>query len=106
MNRLIAPGLVLLVLAVLFPAFTSSRWSSDATQKKNNLMVGVAKINITPQTPVPMSGYGSRDEVFKGIHDSLYATAVVFDDANESIYQIRVRPRISWHGGSSPNAIK
>jgi len=33
-------------------------------------------------------------------------TAVVFDDSNEAIYQLRVRPRLSWHGGSSPSAVK
>ncbi|MFC1754328.1 ATP-binding protein [Thermoproteota archaeon] len=33
-------------------------------------------------------------------------TAVVFDDANESIYSMRVRPRFTWHGGASPNALK
>jgi hypothetical protein len=32
-------------------------------------------------------------------------TAVVFDDLNEKIHKIRVRPRISWHGGGSPNAL-
>jgi uncharacterized protein len=33
-------------------------------------------------------------------------TAVVFDDLNEQIHQIKVRPRVSWHGGSSPSALK
>jgi hypothetical protein len=33
-------------------------------------------------------------------------TAVLFDDANEQIYQIRVRPRFTWHGGASPSAVK
>jgi hypothetical protein len=33
-------------------------------------------------------------------------TAVVFDDLNEKIMMIRVRPRLTWHGGSSPTAIK
>ncbi|MBI4738892.1 ATP-binding protein [Candidatus Woesearchaeota archaeon] len=37
-------------------------------------------------------------------HDK--GTAVLFDDANEKIYQIRVRPRLTWHGGSSPTAVK
>lgn len=32
--------------------------------------------------------------------------ALIFDDTNEKLYQIRVRPRLSWHGGSSPSAIK
>lgn len=31
--------------------------------------------------------------------------ALLFDDTNERIYQIRVRPKITWHGGSSPSTI-
>jgi intein/homing endonuclease len=31
--------------------------------------------------------------------------AVIFDDTNEKLHQIRVRPRFTWHGGSAPNAI-
>ena len=31
--------------------------------------------------------------------------AVVFDDTNERIFPIRVRPRYTWHGGESPSAI-
>jgi hypothetical protein len=33
-------------------------------------------------------------------------TAVVFDDLNEKIMMLRIRPRFTWHGGSSPSAIK
>jgi hypothetical protein len=33
-------------------------------------------------------------------------TAVVFDDLNEKIMMMRVRPRFTWHGGASPSAIK
>ncbi|MBN2454805.1 ATP-binding protein [Candidatus Woesearchaeota archaeon] len=32
--------------------------------------------------------------------------ALLFDDTNERLYPIRVRPRITWHGGSSPVALK
>lgn len=32
--------------------------------------------------------------------------AVLFDDTNERLYPIRVRPRFTWHGGSSPTAVK
>ena len=32
-------------------------------------------------------------------------TAVVFDDVNERIYPIRVRPRFTWHGGEAPLAM-
>ena len=31
--------------------------------------------------------------------------AIVFDDTNEKLYPIRVRPRYTWHGGSSPSAL-
>ena len=33
-------------------------------------------------------------------------SALLFDDINEKIYPIQVKPRVSWHGGSSPTAIK
>ncbi|MBN1544970.1 ATP-binding protein [Candidatus Woesearchaeota archaeon] len=33
-------------------------------------------------------------------------TAVVFDDLNEKIMMVRIRPRFTWHGGSSPSALK
>ena len=31
---------------------------------------------------------------------------VIFDDSNEKLYPMRVRPRFTWHGGDSPSAIK
>lgn len=32
-------------------------------------------------------------------------SAIIFDDGNERMYTIQVRPRITWHGGSSPSPI-
>jgi len=31
--------------------------------------------------------------------------AIIFDDINEKLYPMRVRPRYTWHGGSSPTVI-
>ncbi|MFH1398521.1 MAG: ATP-binding protein [Candidatus Woesearchaeota archaeon] len=31
--------------------------------------------------------------------------AIVFDDTNERLYPMRVRPRITWHGGGAPVAV-
>jgi hypothetical protein len=28
------------------------------------------------------------------------------DDVNERIYPMRIRPRVSWHGGSAPGAVQ
>jgi len=30
----------------------------------------------------------------------------LFDDTNERMYAIRVRPRFTWHGGASPTALQ
>lgn len=51
-------------------------------EKTSNLRAGAVKVNITPKKPILMSGYGNRTEPFKGVHDSIYATATVFDDGN------------------------
>jgi len=36
---------------------------------------------------------------------SAYGAAIVFDDVNERIFPIQVRPRFTWHGGEAPIAI-
>ena len=33
-------------------------------------------------------------------------TAVILDDNSERIYAMQIRPRLSWHAGGSPKAIK
>ena len=33
-------------------------------------------------------------------------SAVIFDDANERIFPVQMKPRFTWHGGSSPSAIR
>ena len=46
----------------------------------SKISAGTAKVNITPAVPIPMSGYRSRTKPFEGIHDSIYARAIVFSD--------------------------
>ncbi|MBN2567033.1 ATP-binding protein [Candidatus Woesearchaeota archaeon] len=33
-------------------------------------------------------------------------SALIFDDNNEKLYQMKIRPRFTWHGGQSPSAIE
>ena len=49
------------------------------------LQAGAAKTDITPAPDValPMSGYSSRKEGFKGIHDHIYARAIVLSDGSQ-----------------------
>ncbi|MGH9661131.1 MAG: neutral/alkaline non-lysosomal ceramidase N-terminal domain-containing protein [Bryobacteraceae bacterium] len=42
-----------------------------------NLEAGVARVDITPETSMRMSGYGARKCSSEGVHDSLYAKALV-----------------------------
>jgi len=37
---------------------------------------------------------------------SLKGSAIILDDNSERIYPIRVRPRLTWHGGEAPSAVK
>lgn len=32
-------------------------------------------------------------------------SAIIFDDTNEKLYPMRIRPRFTWHGGSAPTAL-
>lgn len=43
------------------------------------LYAGCAKIDITPEEPIFMSGYGGRKDPSTGIHDPLYIRALVLD---------------------------
>jgi len=50
--------------------------------ESGTLQVGAAKIDITPSADaaLAMSGYADRKEGFKGIHDHIYARAIVVSD--------------------------
>lgn len=46
---------------------------------------GAAKVNITPFLGGPMSGYAARDRGSEGVHDELYAKALVLDDGKTAV---------------------
>jgi hypothetical protein len=58
----------------------SSGFSPATAAPGNNLLAGTVKIKITPEVPVPMSGYGGRTASYKGIHDDLFARVIAFSD--------------------------
>ena len=51
----------------------------------NDLLAGAAKTNITPGKGVPMGGYGARVEGAKGVHDMLWARALVLSNAQTQV---------------------
>jgi hypothetical protein len=52
---------------------------SSATEKP--WCAGVARVNITPELPIWLSGYGGRNKPANSKHDDLWAKALVLEDA-------------------------
>jgi neutral ceramidase len=70
-------------LLYVFLIFFNLSVSKEAfSQKQKLLNVGVARIDITPETPVRLTGYSNRDDPFTSIHHRLWAKALAF--GNES----------------------
>jgi neutral ceramidase len=65
------------------------------------LQAGAARIDITPaaDAALPMSGYAGRKEGFKGIHDPIYARAIVVSDG------ARQAALVSWEVIGVPHAV-
>lgn len=49
------------------------------------MKVGSAKIDITPPLTIPYLGYIPRQGRFKGVHDPLFARAIVFDNDDTKV---------------------
>jgi hypothetical protein len=65
------------------------------------LQAGAARIDITPaaDAALPMSGYAGRKEGFKGIHDPIFARAIVVSDGT------RLAAVVSWEVIGVPHAV-
>jgi len=65
------------------------------------LQAGAAKVDITPSpdAALPMSGYADRKEGFQGIHDHIFARAIVFSDGS------RLAAVVAWELIGVPNSI-
>jgi hypothetical protein len=72
---------MIIMIGILFTFLCSN--VNGQKSNHSSLLAGAYKVNITPGKPIPMSGYGGRNEPFKGVHDSLYVTATVFSDASQ-----------------------
>jgi hypothetical protein len=70
------PLVMFIVLAVLLVSATR------LNEVREVMKAGAAVVKITPVEPVRMSGYAARSEPFKGVHDDLFASAVVFENGS------------------------
>ena len=69
--------------------------------ESGTLQAGAAKIDIAPsvEAALPMSGYADREEGFKGIHNHIYARAIVLGDGS------RLAAIVAWELIGVPNAV-
>jgi len=58
---------------------------AQAKESGNILHAGTAKIDITPQKPVKMSGYAGRKGLSEGVHDPLSARVIAFKDNGKQL---------------------
>jgi neutral ceramidase len=75
--------------------------ASLRTAESGPLRAGAARIDITPaaDAALPMAGYASRKQGFKGIHDHVYVRAIVLDDGTAQA------ALVAWESLFVPDAI-
>jgi len=65
-----------------------------------------AKIDVEAFNSMMQSYLGDTLTSYLNILPADPGAAIVLDDNSERLYPIQVRPKVSWHGGESPTAIK
>ena len=71
-------------------SFSLLSGSVAAPCRASELRAGLARIDITPTTPVMLAGYASRKELSQGVHDPLFARAVAFEQDQQRLVLVAV----------------
>lgn len=72
----------------------------------------VISLRLTAKMDVEALGQLMQSYMRTGLDDELNnlppdkGAAIIFDDNNERLFPIQMRPRFTWHGGGSPTAVK
>ena len=74
--------------------------AAHAGEGKNALHAGVAKIDITPDKPVKMAGYGARTELSEGVHDPLSVRVIAFENNGKRLILVS-SDLIGYSGGTA-----
>lgn len=77
-----------LLIAVFYIFISISGQTNKSSDKSEVLRAGIARIDITPDTPVMLYGYASRKTPSEGIHDHLYARAVAFENGGKKLVMV------------------
>ena len=68
-----------LIIIILLFAFASFKINAEEMMK-----IGIAIVNITPEKPIWLNGYSSRNKPSEGVIHPIYAKALAFEDKTGS----------------------
>lgn len=98
MKKIIATVFFLILIPFL-PAFVFA--GNDMT---DYVRLGVSSVNITPDKPAIMSGYGARETPSVGVHDSLYASAFYF--TGKKVKNLLITADLLWFPSAFAEELK
>ncbi|MCB1120712.1 MAG: neutral/alkaline non-lysosomal ceramidase N-terminal domain-containing protein [Verrucomicrobiae bacterium] len=84
MKRLFAYGLVP-ILGILFFSFFQTALNGAETASDSTLTVGVGRVEITPDEPIRMTGYGGRRAPSEGVEGKLWAKALAIGEGEDAV---------------------
>jgi hypothetical protein len=78
MRRILAWGALVTALFCCGPA------------RAGSLRAGAARLDITPSQPVTLAGYEARKDLSRGVHDPLFARALVFEQDDNKLALVSI----------------
>jgi neutral ceramidase len=91
---------VIVVVAVICFTLSFTVLPARAADSGGTLRAGTAKIDITPDKPVKMAGYGARKALSTDVHDPLSARVVVFENDGRRLVLVS-SDLIGYYGGTA-----
>jgi len=88
------------IVILFITSFTLAVYSSGAAASEGTLHAGTAMIDITPDKPVKMSGYGARTALSEAVHDPLSARVVAFENNGKRLVLVS-SDLLGYYGGTA-----
>jgi hypothetical protein len=87
-NRIWRINIVFVFQAIILISICATKTVGQSTSGKSisGFRAAVVKINISPQTPKQLLGYGAR--LSTGIHDSIYHRIIALDDGTTQFFLV------------------
>jgi neutral ceramidase len=82
------PRSLFLLTAAFLICFTLDGQPAKSSVTAGVLKAGIARMDITPDFPVMLYGYASRKKPSEGVHDHLFARAVVFENGDKKLVMV------------------